>query len=107
MRLIKIKTGAYWGIWEMKKDKKKQALFTVDWLHDVDELNDPNKEFEDFGEFKYVNKNMMGCKTLLVHFETKEDFDLFVKKMEIPISIKAKYVWFPYKKRERYEDIHK
>lgn len=79
----------------------KNTLFEIDWLHKKNELNDSNKEFADFGEFKYNSKNIMGYKTLTVHFENKQDFELFVKITKLPISAKIKWTWFPFKKRKK------
>ena len=88
-------------------NNKRQLLFDVDWLNEREVLNDANKEFDDFGEFKYKNKKLMGVKSLLIHFETKEDFEQFKKVTGMPVSYKANFVWYPYKKRKKYPDLNK
>jgi len=87
-------------------NNKKQELFTIDWLSDKEFLNDPNKEWNDFGEFKFNSEKKIGYKTLIVHFETKEDFNSFINITKLPISIKTKWTWYPFKKRNKRENVY-
>jgi hypothetical protein len=74
-------------------------------INDID-INDPDKEFSDFGEFEYKNKDASAWKQLLVSFENKDDFDNFCKLTDLNLTEKARYAYFPQKKNEKAEDIY-
>jgi hypothetical protein len=74
-------------------------------INDID-INDPGKEFSDFGEFEYKNKDASAWKQLLVSFENKDDFDNFCKLTGLNLTEKVRYTYFPHKEREKYETIY-
>jgi hypothetical protein len=76
--------------------------FSVDNLN----LNDPDTEFDDFGEFEYLNKDMSAWKQVLVSFENEDDFVEFCKLTGLKLSNRARSTWFPQKQNEKMEDVY-
>jgi hypothetical protein len=68
--------------------------------------NDPDGEFNEFGEFQFANNDCSGFKTLMVHFDNEADFKRFVELTGLPISVKTKSTYFPFREKEKMEDIH-
>ncbi|MDR1416931.1 MAG: hypothetical protein LBJ57_05890 [Prevotellaceae bacterium] len=73
--------------------------FTFD--ADVGVKNDPAAEFDAFGEFSYANKDCTAKKTLIVHFDSEDDFRRFLELTGLPITSKTRSTYFPFKEKEK------
>ncbi len=51
------------------------------------------KYWKDMPEFS--QEDLSPCRTLLVHFYTKEDVQEFAKLLDQKITSKTKFIWFP------------
>ncbi|MDR1594636.1 MAG: hypothetical protein LBS43_09185 [Prevotellaceae bacterium] len=69
-------------------------------------LNDPNAEFDNFGEFEYKNKDMSAWKQIIVSFEDENAFKLFCDLTGLKITDKTRSTWFPQKENEKMEDVY-
>lgn len=79
----------------MKQNKNKQSKLFPEL-----ENNDWQEEWKEMPE--YVQKNLIPYRKLIINFETKEDFEEFIKllKLEDVITDKTKYIWFPIQEKE-------
>ncbi len=68
--------------------------------------NDPNKEFDDLGEFKFVNRDVSAWKQLLVNFRCEEDYIEFAKLIDQNLTDKTKSIFFPVLEKENVIDIY-
>jgi hypothetical protein len=80
-----------------------------DWEFNFDAdagvANDPNDEFDAFGEFKYNNKDCAALKSLIVNFDSEDDFKRFVELTGLPISMTTRTTYFPFKIPEKLEEV--
>lgn len=58
------------------------------------------KEWQDMPEF--IQEDLTPFKSVIVHFENREDMDSFAKLVEQRITKKTKFIWYPKVKIERY-----
>lgn len=65
----------------------------------IEDENDPNIEFDKFGEFKYLNNDNSAWKKIVVHFDTEEDFVKFSQITGLRLTEKTKSVYFPQRER--------
>lgn len=68
--------------------------------------NDPFGEFEELGEFSYVNKDVSAWKQLIVSFRSKEDYEEFSRITGLSLTEKTKSTFFPMQEKEKIEDIY-
>lgn len=68
-------------------DKKGGFLF------DEEDVIFWKKEWQDMPEF--IQNDLTPFRTILVHFQTQEDVDMFTRLMEQKISAKTRFIWFP------------
>ncbi len=68
--------------------------------------NDPNKEFEDLGDFAFVNKDISAWKQILVSFKNEEDYKDFAKLINQKLTDKSKSIFFPAQENEKVVDIY-
>ena len=80
--------------------------FSIDGLSLPKGDNDPNKEFNELGEFHYVNSDVSAWKQLIVSFANKEDYEEFAKVTGLNLTEKTRSVFFPEQERENVEDIY-
>ncbi len=68
--------------------------------------NDPNKEFEDLGEFKFANKDISAWKQIIVSFKNEEDFAKFAKLINQNLTEKTKSIFYPAQVKEDIIEIY-
>lgn len=68
--------------------------------------NDPNKEFEDLGEFKFANKYISAWKQIIVSFKNEEDFAKFAKLINQNLTEKTKSIFYPAQVKEDVIEIY-
>jgi hypothetical protein len=68
--------------------------------------NDPVKEFDDLGEFKYNNKDCEAYRTVIIHFDGEGDVQSFIAATGLPILPSTRSIFFPPKENEKAEDMH-
>nr|DAL15360.1 MAG TPA_asm: ParB protein [Caudoviricetes sp.] len=68
--------------------------------------NDPNKEFEDLGEFKFANKDISAWKQIIVSFKNEEDFAKFAKLINQNLTEKTKSIFYPAQVKEDVIEIY-
>lgn len=68
--------------------------------------NDPNKEFNDLGEFKFANKDVSAWKQLLVSFKNEEDYIKFARLIEQNLTERTKSIFYPAQEKEDVIDIY-
>lgn len=62
-------------------------------LFNLDEFTDWKKEWQDMPEF--VQEDLKPFRSVIVHFETKEDLDAFAKCVNQNITHLTKSMWYP------------
>lgn len=70
----------------------------INFQSDISEDIDHKKEWNGMPEFE---NNAKAYKSLPVHFETENDMKKFAELINIEINESTKYIWFPYKEREK------
>jgi hypothetical protein len=70
----------------------------------IEAINNPHKEFEDFGDFKYVNDDCTAFKRLIVDFDNETDFKNFCNLTGLAITLKTRSVFYPQKEKEVLQD---
>lgn len=68
--------------------------------------NDPNREFEEFGEFQFVNEDRTAWKQLIVSFASEEDFRAFIAVTKLPVTERTKSIFYPPQEGENVRDIY-
>lgn len=68
--------------------------------------NDPNKEFEDLGEFKFANKDVSAWKQIIVSFKNEEEFAKFAKLINQNLTEKTKSIFYPAQVKEDVIEIY-
>jgi hypothetical protein len=66
--------------------------------------NDPDLEWEGMPE---VNKEKIAgaFKSVIVHFETKDDYQLFIDTIGQDLTDNTKFLWFPKKQKDKLKDF--
>jgi hypothetical protein len=82
-----------------------------DWEFNFDAdagvANDPHSEFDEFGEFEYKNKDCSAFKSLIVNFDSEDDFKRFLALTGLPLTMKTKSTYFPFKEAEKLPEVYK
>ncbi|MDR2066115.1 MAG: hypothetical protein LBP85_10475 [Prevotellaceae bacterium] len=84
-------------------------LLGNDWDFDLADFgvkNNPNDEFDMFGEFKYVNKDCSAYRQIIINFESEDDVKHFAELTNLPIRYKTKSIYFPYQEKEKMKDVY-
>lgn len=68
--------------------------------------NDPNAEFEKNGEVEFSNDKLKEYKSLTVHFETQEDYKEFQVRLDLKLTEKTKFTYFPAKDPESPPELY-
>lgn len=68
--------------------------------------NDPNKEFNELGEFKFANKDVSAWRQIIVSFKSEEDYAQFAKLIGQNLTDKTKSIFFPAQEKEDVIDIY-
>ena len=68
--------------------------------------NDPNGEFDEFGEFGYANKSNVAWKQLIVNFNTPEDYVEFARITGLNLTENTRSIFFPMQEKEKIEDVY-
>ena len=68
--------------------------------------NNPNKEFDELGEFKFANKDVSAWKQIIVSFKSEEDYARFAKLIGQNLTDKTKSIFFPTLEKEDIIDIY-
>lgn len=63
--------------------------------------NDPEKEFEKNGEIPYENEEIKPFKTLIVKFDTEEEYKTFQSLLDLELTDKTRATYYPAKEWER------
>jgi hypothetical protein len=76
--------------------------FTAQDLEIINIPVEPARPFNPADEWhgmpEFTQKDAMGVRQLIVHFETEDDVKKFAELVQHPINEKTKYIWFPRKK---------
>jgi hypothetical protein len=78
------------------------------WEFNVEGVNpnDPNSEFNKFGEFEYNNKDMSAWRQIIVSFDNEDDFLEFARITGMKLTAKTKSTYFPQKENEKVVDVY-
>ncbi|MDR0692435.1 MAG: hypothetical protein LBF69_05300 [Prevotellaceae bacterium] len=91
------------------------ADFDIDLLNDWDfksfELgisadNNPDDEFNKFGEFEYANRDVEAYRSIILHFDSEDDVKNFAEITQLPIKDKTRAIYFPHKENERFKEVY-
>lgn len=78
-------------------EKKEQTLFD-----NMDQFSSQHKEWKDMPEF--VKENLEPWKTLMIHFENRNDMEEFAKLINQKITFETKSLWYPKKEKMSFLD---
>jgi hypothetical protein len=73
--------------------------------HESD-INNPFKEFNDFGEFEYINEDKSPWMQIRINFKTEKDFIHFMQLTGLKLTQKTKATYFPQKIRGNRKTIY-
>jgi len=65
--------------------------------------NDPNAEWKGMPEFEQEDKPPY--KSIIVHFQNENDFTKFSTLMEQTVTIKTRYLWYPFRPDQKYGEV--
>jgi len=80
--------------------------FSINMLDLPKGENNPEKEFEDLGEFKFVNNDNTAYKQLIVNFANEENYMEFAHITGLSLTEKTRSIFFPKQEYGTVEDIY-
>lgn len=88
---------AFWSDAELQEHFNRAS-----GLFEDEKAVDPYSEWEDMPEYEHENKKPY--RSIVVHFASEDDLADFSKRLEQPISDKARYIWHPQLIKETFAD---
>lgn len=71
-----------------------------------EQVNDPNAEFDEYGDFEFQNGNAKPFKSINMHFETEDDLNEFNDITGLDISPSSKFSYYPKRADVPYPKIY-